>query len=108
MATQSASRKFAAALRYDAQTLFITSKPMLRYAIAFALVSVAAYMLKFQPHLDVTHAYAYLAFAGVYAREISLGLAVMAVIFGIFKLLALLPLGVAIVVVAVAILYAGV
>lgn len=108
MTTQSAAKKRTNAFLYDAQTLFITSKPLIRYSIAAALVSVAVYLFMLVPQVDINHAYAYLLVAGVYGWEISLGFAVMAAVFGVFKLLALLPLGLAIVIVAVAILYAGV
>lgn len=109
MTTQSASRKMtSSSFLQEAQTLFVTSQPAVRYSIALVLVSIAAGMMMFIPNFDMAYAAAYLLAAGVYSWEISIGLAVMAAIFGVFKLLALLPFGLAIVVVAVALLYAGV
>lgn len=109
MKTQSAPRNFGSAFVYEAQTLFLTAKPIVRYPIAVTLLAIVAFMFKTVPHFEMSQAtVVYLMFAAAYGWELSLALLVMAAIFGVFKLLALLPVGVAITIVVVTMLYAGV
>lgn len=109
MMTRTASRKVtSSAFLQEAQTLFVTSQPSVRYAIATVLVSIAVGMMMFVPNFDMTYAVAYMMAAAVYGWELSLALAIMGAIFGFFKLLATLPLAVAIILVAVIFIYAGV
>lgn len=108
MSSQTASKTLSTALMQDAQTLFLASKPHIRYSIAMTLLLGVWAMVCFMPHFDINHAYAYALVAGVYGWELSIGVVVMAGIFGVFKLLALLPLGIAIPVVIAAFIWAGV
>lgn len=108
MSTQTSSVKKSSLLMQDAQTLFLTAAPHIRYSIAITLLMVVAAMVCFVPHFDVNYAYAYAFIAGVYGWELSLGMVVMAGIVGVFKLLALLPLGIAIPVVICVLIFAGV
>lgn len=108
MSAKGGQKKLSSVLLYEAQALFLTARPVVRYPIALMLAAVAAYMFKFTPHADSGYMAMYLMLAGVYAWELSIVLAVMAALIGAFKFLAMLPLGIAVVVVAVVILYIGV
>lgn len=108
MSAKGEQKKLSSVLLYEAQALFVTAQPAIRYPIALMLAAVAAYMYKFVPHADPMHMGLYLALAGVYAWELSIMLAVMVALVGAFKFLAALPLGIAVVIVAVVILYIGV
>ncbi len=101
------SRKLTDILLDDAQTLFVTSAPAIRYPIALALASAGGYMFIHSPPFDMTYALVYAMIAAVYAWELSAGLVMMLAIIGIFKFLATLPLAVALVVVIVACAFIG-
>lgn len=101
------SRKLTDIMLDDAQTLFVTSKPAIRYSIATALAAAGGYMFLHSPPFDMTYALVYAMIAGVYAWELSAGLFVMLAIFAIFKFLATLPLAVALLVVIVACAFIG-
>ncbi len=107
MKDRSNSRKLTDILLDDAQTLFMTSAPVIRYPIAIALAVVSAYMFRHAPPFDMSYALAYAMVAAIYAWEVSAGLFLMAVIFGIFKFLASLPFLVAIAVVVVVCVFVG-
>ena len=92
MRQRSAIRKFTDFILDDGQTLFISAKGFVRYPIAITLIATATYMLNFMPQVDPHHALAYVALSGVYAREITAGLAVAFVLFAFVKFLATLPL----------------
>lgn len=92
----------------EAQTLFVTAKPQVRYPLAVLFASIAAYMMLFVPHADMNYVLGYAAIAGLYAWEISAALAVMFALLGFFKLLAMLPFGLAVIVVMCIFIYAGV
>lgn len=108
MSSQISSVKKSSLLMQDAQTLFITAAPHIRYSIAITILLSVWGMLCFLPHFDVTYAYAYAAIAAVYGWELSIGVVLMAGIIGVFKMLALLPLGIAIPVVIGVLIFAGV
>ncbi len=107
MKDRSNSRKLTDILMDDAQTLFMTSAPIIRYPIAIALAMASAYMFAHSPPFEMSYALAYAMVAAVYAWEFSAGLFLMAMIFGIFKFLASLPFLVAIVVVIVVCAFVG-
>lgn len=107
MSDRTDSRKLTDILLDDAQTLFVTSQPAIRYPIAVAMAFVAGYMFTHSPPFDMTYALAYLMVAAVYAWEVSAGLFLMLAIFGIFKFLATLPLALALVIVIVACAFIG-
>lgn len=107
MSDRSESRKRTSNLMDDAQTLFLTSRPAIRYPIAIVLAGTAAYIFAHSPPLDMTYALVYLMVAAVYAWEVSAGLFLMLAIFGIFKFLATMPLAVALVVVIIACILIG-
>lgn len=107
MSDRTDSRKLKDILLDDAQTLFVTSKPMIRYPIACALACASGYMFAHSPPFDMTYALAYLMLAAVYAWEVSAGLFLMLAIFGIFKFLATLPFALALVVVIIACAFIG-
>jgi hypothetical protein len=107
MRDRSNSRKLTDILLDDAQTLFMTSAPVIRYPIAAALAAVSGYMFLHSPPFEMSYALAYAMIAAVYAWELSAGLLLMAVIFGVFKFLASLPLIAAIIVVVVVAVFIG-
>lgn len=91
MKQRSAARKFADFVLDDGQTLFITAKGPVRYAIALTLAATAVYLLNFVPHFSPNYAAAYVLLAGVYAWEVSAGLAFAFAIFALLKFLGALP-----------------
>ncbi|HYD18868.1 MAG TPA: hypothetical protein VEF76_10355 [Patescibacteria group bacterium] len=99
--------KVADLVFYHGQTLFMTASPFVRYPIALTLAAVGAYMFIHSPPFAMSSALVYALVAGVYAWELSAALTIMAVIFCLFKLLAMLPLLAAIAVVIVACAFIG-
>lgn len=92
MKQQSAARKLTDFILGDGQTLFISANGFVRYPIAITLLSAAVYLLNFVPHANPYHALVYVLLAGVYAREVTGGLAVAFALFAFVKFLATLPL----------------
>lgn len=107
MGNRSDSRKLTDILLDDAQTLFVTSTPLIRYPIAAAVAAAGGYMFLHSPPFDMTYALVYAMIAAVYAWELSAGVMIMLAIFGIFKFLATLPLAVALVIVIIACAFIG-
>lgn len=108
MRQRSAIRKFTDFVLDDGQTLFISANGFVRYPIALTLLATAIYMLNFVPHMNTYHAFAYVALAGAYAREITAGLAVAFVLFAFVKFLSTLPLLLALAIVVVVLAAFGV
>lgn len=87
--------------------MLTTAKAINRYPIAFIILFIGLYLQLNVPHLEMIYTISYLLAAGIFAWEVLLGFAVMIAIFAAFKVLAMLPLGLTIVVLALLALFFG-
>lgn len=87
--------------------MFTTARPQLRYPIAIALLALGTYAQHTLLHLKSIYVVLYLLMVGMFAWEVLLGFMVMVAIFVVFKIVFMLPLGVAIALIVLAILFGG-
>ena len=88
--------------------MLTTAKARNRYPIALAILGSGLYLQFHIPHFEIIYTISYLLAAGVFAWEILLGFCVGVAIFAAFKTLAMLPLGLTVVVLALLALFFGI